>query len=65
MIGWAVWHPSSLGVNLPRWVSGTVRAREATENGGVRFEVVAELLVIGPLFRYAGWIGTMEWGARG
>jgi hypothetical protein len=44
------------GLRLPSWACGRVGAIETAETGRIRFEVVADLPLVGRLVRYGGWI---------
>lgn len=53
---WRVQRVSSLGIPLPaKWFAGVV-AREFEEDGRYRFDVRAELPLIGLLVHYRGWL---------
>lgn len=55
-LAWHIVRVKALGMPLPaRWFRGVV-AREHADGGRYRFDVRAELPVIGRLVRYRGWL---------
>ena len=53
---WRVIGAHGLGVPLPSSLFGRVVARECERDGRYRFEVSAELPVVGLLVHYSGWL---------